>query len=197
MGAWTRSPARLVTLLVVCAVVYAAMAWRPPGEPASSPSNTSLPDVSTARPPQSSARPSDPPATRATVAPRDLGADERRGGHTLARHVGKSDEDLRARLVREPRISAASTYTDRDTAQRVVAEALAANAARLRRWTAREGRRPNLALDYEGPVSVTVGRSIRRGQDEADPCHDAVVVLKWDENAGDYYVLTSYPEVRP
>jgi hypothetical protein len=40
---------------------------------------------------------------------RDLRADEALGGHTLARHVGKTDAELAARLKREPQISAAST----------------------------------------------------------------------------------------
>lgn len=127
---------------------------------------------------------------------RDLSADERRGGHTLARHVGKTDDELRARLARETRISAASTFTDRATAERVVAETLAAAGPRIARWVAREGRRPNLALDYDGTPAVVIGRSVRRGRDEVGRCHGAVVVLKWDEASGDYYVLTSYPEAR-
>ena len=132
----------------------------------------------------------------AHAAGRDLSRDESAGGHTIARHVGKSDADLRARLARERRISAASTYTDLGTAQRVVAAALEREAARVRSWTARQGGRPNLALDYSGQPGEVIGRSIAQGDDVASPCHDAVVVLKWDEAANDYYVLTSYPEIR-
>ena len=88
-------------------------------------------------------------ATSATVADRyDLERDEHRGGHTLSRHVGRSDADLRERLRREREISAASTYTDRAIAERAVAQALAKNRARVDQWLAREGPRPNLALDY-------------------------------------------------
>lgn len=137
---------------------------------------------------------SEPAAT--SVRGRDLREDERRGGHTLERHVGKSDEDLRARLAREPRISAASTYTDLAVAERVVAEALREAAGRVDRWRARTGRRPNLVLDYDGEPGTVVGRSLRRGQRTAERCTDAVVVLRWDERRGDYFVLTSYPEVR-
>src|SRR5689334_10011971 len=50
----------------------------------------------------------------------DLSADEADGGHTLQRHVGKSDAELIERLKREPQISSASTYTDRATAERVI-----------------------------------------------------------------------------
>jgi hypothetical protein len=123
----------------------------------------------------------------------DLERDERRGGHTLARHVGRSDADLRARLRREPQISAASTYTDLVTAERVVALALAQHRRRVDDWLSRQGARPNLALDYRAG-DEPIGRSLtRRGQRVVD-CSDAVVVLRWDGGNG-FYVLTSYPEL--
>jgi hypothetical protein len=46
----------------------------------------------------------------------DLTAAERLGGHTLARHVGRTDAQLRDRLRREKNVSAASTYDDREVA---------------------------------------------------------------------------------
>ena len=46
-----------------------------------------------------------PPGLR----PDDLVADEAKGGHTLARHVERTDAQLRERLERERNISAAST----------------------------------------------------------------------------------------
>ena len=127
---------------------------------------------------------------------RDLSQDEQRGGHTIDRHVGRTDEQLRERLRRERRISAASTYVDLVTAERIVGETLQDGRARIQRWSARAGRRPNLALDHEGSAGTVIGRSLRRGAREPEPCEDAVVVLTWDEARGDYFVLTSYPEIR-
>jgi hypothetical protein len=127
---------------------------------------------------------------------RDLRADEDRGGHTLSRHVGVTDAGLRERLERDTRLSVASTYHDRETAERVVAETLARRQRLLDAWTSRQGPRPNLALDYRGSPARPVGRSISRGQFLARACSDAVVVLRWDERRDDYYVLTSYPECR-
>jgi len=125
----------------------------------------------------------------------DLGRDERRGGHTLARHVGRSDEELRQRLQQERRISAASTYTDRTTAERVVAQALAINESRIDRWMAREGPRPNLTLNYHAAGDAPIGRTLARQSRQALDCFDALVVLRWDGQSG-FYVLTSYPERR-
>jgi hypothetical protein len=125
----------------------------------------------------------------------DLGPDERRGGHTLARHVAKSDDDLRRRLEREA-ISAASTYSDRDTAERVVFETLRRSQGRIEAWTARRGGRPNLALRYRGSRDRPIGRMLARGARTSVPSTDAVVVLRWDMRRDDFYVLTSYPEGR-
>lgn len=123
----------------------------------------------------------------------DLRADERRGGHTIERHVGLTDEQLRARLQRES-ISAASTYADLETAERVVGLTLRRHAARVDTWKAREGARPNLVLPFAAPNQPAVGRVLRRGAREPVDAHAAVVVLRWRE--GDAFVLTSYPEER-
>ncbi|MEO8483118.1 MAG: RNase A-like domain-containing protein [Acidobacteriota bacterium] len=150
--------------------------------------------------------PSAPPQTSAPATPasapqpssesrHDLSVDERRGGHTLARHVGQTDADLADRLDHERGISAASTYTDRVAAERTVARALAMNERRIQTWRTRSGNHPNLALDYRGTAGDTIGRSLARGRQSAVPCVDAIVVLRWRER-DDYYVLTSYPEAR-
>ena len=65
----------------------------------------------------------------------DLSRDEERGGHTLKKHVGCTDGQLQERLGRERNISAASTWTNRDTAEAIVAEALDAERGRIENWT--------------------------------------------------------------
>jgi hypothetical protein len=159
-------------------------------------------DTAPSTPPASQAPPASPhiqepvKGGRLETWNRDLSQDERRGGHTIARHVGKTDEQLRDRLRRERRLSTASSYTDLVTAERVVGEALQDGRARIERWQARKGSRPNLALDYQGHPGTVIGRALRRGAREPQSCEHAVVVLRWDAAAGDYYVLTSYPEIR-
>lgn len=121
----------------------------------------------------------------------DLDHDEDLGGHTLQRHVGRSDEQLVERLAREPGISAASTYNDRASAEKTVGEALAQEKRRVESWLNRPDVHPNLALQFHGHNSI--GRSIRRGDHASQPCYDAAVILRWD---GDhrFHVLTTYPE---
>lgn len=126
---------------------------------------------------------------------RDLGADERCGGHTLARHVGRTNAQLAQRLREQPDISAASTYPDKDTAELVVGAALARDRSKVKSWSARRGSRPNLALRYRAPKTKPIGRSWQRGKVAPESCFDAVVVLRWDTGRSTFCVLTSYPEV--
>ena len=126
---------------------------------------------------------------------RDLTADERCGGHTVSRHVGKTNRELSDRLQREPNIAAASTYPDLLTAETVVSAALAKEQKRVAAWSAQRGPRPNLALRYTSENKRIIGRSWVRGRIAPTGCTDAVVVLRWDVSRGAVCVLTSYPEV--
>ena len=121
----------------------------------------------------------------------DLGRDETMGGHTLHRHVGRSDEQLRERLNEEREISAASTYSDRAAAERTVAAALAQNRARVESWVNPPEEHSNLTLQFRGNTSI--GRTMRRGEQSSEPCSEALVVLHWD-GEGRFHVITSYPE---
>ena len=134
-------------------------------------------------------------AVAATATGHDLSIDEALGGHTLERHVGRTDEQLRERLRREPNIAAASTYTDRETAEQVIGRALEESAAMVDRWESRTGRRPNLVLDRTEPRAI--GRSLRRSARMASACDHALVVIRWDERRSRSYVLTSYPDCHP
>ena len=124
---------------------------------------------------------------------RDLSQDERAGGHILRKHVGQTEEQLRQRLEREPNITGASTYTDRATAERAVATAIAQSRKEIDSWLNRSGRHPNLVLDYDSDSPI--GRTMNRGEHQSRVCQHSVVVLKYDGPDHDH-VLTSYPECR-
>jgi len=121
----------------------------------------------------------------------DLERDEQRGGHTLSRHVARTDAQLAERLERERNISAASTWTDRETAEEMVAQALRAERRRVESWMRRGHPRANLALHYS--AGRPIGHSLRRGESASVPCTDAVIVLR-AVGPDSFYVLTAYPE---
>lgn len=144
-------------------------------------------------PPSTSERKTSERVARSTAG-RDLSSDDARGGHTLKKHVSRSDQDLRQRLRREREVSAASTYTDRHTAETFIAGCLDENQVRVQQWLD-QGRHPNLALECFGDPAWPIGRTLRRGQSRPEPCSNATLVLKWTQPQ-DYYVLTSYPDCR-
>jgi CDI toxin RNase A-like protein len=123
----------------------------------------------------------------------DLERDEELGGHTLRKHVGRSDAELEERLRRERNISAASTWTDRETAEQTVGEALQAEHGRIESWMRRGYPRANLALHYD--AGRVIGRSLRRGESQVVNCSSAVMVLRAD-GPESFFVLTTYPEER-
>ncbi|MCC6386409.1 MAG: hypothetical protein IT302_03380 [Dehalococcoidia bacterium] len=165
------------------------------GTPTSAPGATRTPARTPTATTASTRTPSAATATRTPTAAseirRDLEADEARGGHTLSRHVGKTDDELRDRLRREPDISAASTYTNQDIAERTVGQAIRNDRTKITSWE-KSTSHPNLVLRVT--MSTAVGRSIRQGSSTPKEVKSAVVVLKWAGSG--WYVLTSYPEDR-
>jgi hypothetical protein len=119
----------------------------------------------------------------------DLGADEELGGHTLARHVGRSPLELAARLAREAGVSAASSFIDRATAEAVVGATLAREQGPIASWLRRD--KENLSLDYPGESGRTIGEVLLRGESAPRQAHAARIVLR--RRDGRFFVLTAYP----
>ncbi len=116
-----------------------------------------------------------------------LRENEARGGHVLDKHVGKTDEELLARLKSEPGIKAASTFTDEATAEREIMLTLKERNDEITRWV----RDSNQALFVLKRDAVTaIGRVIERGSAKAIAKSEMIVVLKRSQN--NYYVLTAY-----
>ena len=170
-------PRRLLLLLAVLAAAWWSVHRLPVGTPgAPGPTRVAFPLAA---------------GETSAAGRRDLAADEAAGGHTLARHVGRSDAELAARLAAEPNLAAASCFTDRATAERAVGATLVAQAPQVAYWRAR-ARPGNLALLWRGDGSV-LGRVLERGARQSRPATGVRVVLR---HRGDgWYVLTAYPEI--
>ncbi|GBC61195.1 hypothetical protein DENIS_2155 [Desulfonema ishimotonii] len=133
----------------------------------------------------------------------DLRVHEKKGGHTIARHVGKSDQDLIRRLKKNRRISAASTFSTLSDAEEAVGDTLSENKKRVRKWAASAGEKERLVIKGSGR-----GRGIHRKdfnaaikQDEPDRALRAAIrkrtrcrVVLQADGMGGYFVLTAYPE---
>jgi len=74
-------------------------------------------------------------------------------GHTLAKHVGKSEAFLRNRLATNPNLRAASTFYDRQIAEEAIRELIDSNQTAVNRWIRRGG----FQLDLLGRAPHNIG----------------------------------------
>ncbi len=120
-----------------------------------------------------------------------LAAHEIAGGHTLTRHVGKTEVELLARLAREP-IPIASSFTDRGVAETAITEAIDANQITIASWLSSSGDKLELPL-YA--ASGSVGTSLIRTTTSAVASQKVQVVLRRDSSLPlGYYILTAFPQ---
>jgi hypothetical protein len=112
-----------------------------------------------------------------------------RGGHTLERHVGKSDEDLLARLHEETRRGLASTFPDQRTAESAINTLLERNRSQLNEWLS-SGAGSLRLQDHLGHV---VGRTADRAGNVFDVTGVRAMLLRDSSMPEGYRILTAYP----
>lgn len=100
-----------------------------------------------------------PTLARELPAPTVERGEDRWGGHTVERHVGRTDEQLRARLARDSRLDTASSFDSLEIATRVIEQTLAENGPRLVSWLARVQPGSRRTLDHHG--TTRIGRAVR------------------------------------
>ncbi len=118
---------------------------------------------------------------------------ERVGGHTIRRHVGKDYKWLVERLKEEPRLRAASSFYDLETAERCVRRAIYFNREKILRWLKSPHAPDKLVLTYtcSEPVGIKVER-VRRDTFRKSTSRRVRVILKRDRTYN-FIVLTAYP----
>lgn len=133
-----------------------------------------------------------PAIAREQLPPPTVGrGDDRWGGHTIERHVGKSDADLRARLARDARLSTASAWDSAEIAAQVIDETLRQHAGELIPWLARAPPGNRRVIDYRG--SARIGRAIRAEDPRSVvPLRNARLVIE-ALGQGRWRLITAYP----
>ena len=121
-----------------------------------------------------------------------LTAEEAAGGHTILKHVGQTEAQLRARLASQAGIKAASTFRTLADAETFVARALRANEAAIRAWAKNPAavRPPSVVLD----AGRVIGFGVVRSSSSVVQMTRLTVVLRKVQAADRvYFVLTAYP----
>jgi Bacterial CdiA-CT RNAse A domain len=122
-----------------------------------------------------------------------LAAEEMTGGHTIARHVGRTEAQLRARLAAQPAIPAASTFRTLAEAEKVVSQALRANKAAILAWSKHAAVGASKAFVYD--AGRVVGFGVLRASGSVQTMTRITMVLRRVQQQGRvHFVLTAYPK---
>ncbi|RIH85956.1 RNase A-like domain-containing protein [Calidithermus roseus] len=122
---------------------------------------------------------------------------EKLGGHLLAKHVGKKDQELIQRAIREG-VEAASTFPNKATATRAVLENIRSHADKIVEWLDNKVKLPDQPLRLEFEHSFEVGRSVQEGSKRVQGgLKKSVLILKKapDKPLG-FYILTGFPSAK-
>lgn len=115
---------------------------------------------------------------------------ERLGGDTMDRHVGRSATELTARLAKDPATPAVSSFPDRHTARLVISAALMPDEDTYDSWAAgaTAGERAEVRMAFDQPIGVWV----ERGNASGIPAHGITVVLE-AMGKGACRLVTAFP----
>ena len=122
-----------------------------------------------------------------------LSAEEAAGGHTIARHVGRSEAQLRARLAAESRITAASTFRTLADAEKSVAQALRAQQGAIKAWAKTANIGQTKAITHDAGRIVGFG-VVRASNATVQMSRLTVVLRKVSDRGRIYFVLTAFPK---
>ncbi|MBC6973838.1 hypothetical protein H9I32_16175 [Bacillus sp. Xin] len=114
-----------------------------------------------------------------------------KNGHTIERHVGKKEEDLKKRLQTD-KVSAASTYYDKEVATTAVKDSLKQHEKEIENWL-KNSKENRLVLNtkHSFPVGKTV---LKKDMSVKDKLMNTVTVLARDKSGElGFKIITSYP----
>ncbi|NUY31548.1 hypothetical protein F0160_13695 [Paraburkholderia sp. JPY303] len=115
-------------------------------------------------------------------------AGSRIGGHTLLKHVGRTEAQLRERLRLEPTKRVVSSFVNLEEAEWAISETMRANALLIKAWT----KAPREPLRLKKDVGRKVGYALIRKTDALVDSSKVWVVLKYETyNGMPYYILTA------
>ncbi|QUG43828.1 hypothetical protein KD050_12400 [Psychrobacillus sp. INOP01] len=116
------------------------------------------------------------------------------GGHTLERHVGKSNDELIKRAIQE-NVEAATSFTDKSTAIKVIQENLRKNADDIAEWlNESDTGRKMFDVSHKNPIGK--GALEDKKQVIYDLTNSRVILIRDTTNELGFRILTGFPVIK-
>jgi RHS repeat-associated protein len=120
-----------------------------------------------------------------------LEAHEKKGGHLIEKHIGRTEIQLAQRLREEPWLSRASTFYDRATAEKAMSGVIAKNQAMIDKFLT--GKESQIIISDSLPYPV--GMVLKKRSTEVKPVSGVVLLLRKDKKLPNTYrIHTGYAE---
>nr|WP_264082149.1 RHS repeat-associated core domain-containing protein [Pseudomonas hamedanensis] len=120
-----------------------------------------------------------------------LGAHEKRGGHFIEKHVGRTAAQLAQRLRDEPWLSRASTFFDRATAEKAMSTVITKNQTTIDRFLLSN----DTQIIISDSVSYPVGMVLKKKSPDIRQVHGVYLLLRKDKKLpGSYRIHTGFAE---
>jgi len=114
------------------------------------------------------------------------------GGHTLANHVGKTDNELLARFEQNKRLLMSSTFKNLNVAESVISRAIYYNRTNIKSLLGGGKSGGRLTIVY--PAGQEIGYGFSRGSTQRISMRCVRIVIELKEyNGKPYYILTAFP----
>jgi len=121
-----------------------------------------------------------------------LAEHEALGGHTILKHVGRTEAQLRTRLLAEANIPAASSFPSLRVAETVISDAMKARAPLVRAWASSANQGSKYVWVHN--AAKTIGYGVVRQSGVITNMQKVLIVLKPTQVSGKlYFILTAYP----
>lgn len=118
------------------------------------------------------------------------------GGHTIERHVGKTEAELRQRLQNRPGLDEASSFKSLPEAEKLISKVLADNKYQIQMWVKHKPTNLQARMRLTRAFSSPTGIVIRRGSEEVKKCYSVRVVIDFKPFHGKpYFIITAFPEL--
>ncbi len=122
-----------------------------------------------------------------------LQSHEDAGGHTIERHVDKSDSYLKKR-VSSGNIMEASSFVSLSAAEQIIAMGLWQNIDELSLWMKNPNGADRMVIEAHDPIII--GKGIRKNEQKISPRYGVRIVLQKTKNKKSAFILTAYPNKR-